>query len=119
MQEALRSEKKVRHLIDISSIHYNPTGPGDYTLPSTFGELPPPRHREKAVLAGNVVRKPPSYTIGVPINDPRVYRNNLQSLHGVNAPPLGSYDPIDPKNSSFEDKARLKLLRAQRFSPYF
>ena len=32
-------------LIDMGTIHYNPTGPGDYNVPSSFGELPPPRKK--------------------------------------------------------------------------
>jgi len=118
MNQTLRSAKKVRNLIDTSTIHYNPTGPGDYTLPSTFGELPPPRKSEKAIRFENVVKKNPSHSIGVPINNSRIYLNNMQSFHSLAAPPLGTYDPVNVKSPSFEDKARLKLLRAYKFNPY-
>jgi len=43
--------ERMQALIDTSTIHYNPTGPGDYTLPSSFGELPPPRSTIKAARA--------------------------------------------------------------------
>ena len=108
----------MRNLIDTHTIHYNPTGPGDYNLPSSFGELPPPRTSEKAVLAAHVVKKKPAYSIGVPINNNRIYLNNMQALHGVEAPPLGTYNPVNPNNSSFEDKANLKLMRASKWNPY-
>ena len=118
MTQVNRSQKRMKNLMDTNNIHYNPTGPGDYTLPSSFGELPPPRASEKATLAKNVVKKPPAYSIGVPINNNRIYQNNLQSMYSVNAPPLGSYNPIDPNSTSFEDKAKMKLMRASRWNPY-
>ena len=108
----------MRHLIDTHTIHYNPTGPGDYTLPSSFGELPPPRASEKAIVHRNVVKNTKSYSIGMPINDGRIYVNNMAALHSVGAPPLGTYNPIDPKNSSFEDKAKLKMIRSSKWNPY-
>ena len=116
---AMRSENKIRKLIDTKSIHYNPTGPGDYNLPSSFGELPPPRQRDgKAKVSNQAVKKIPAFTIGLPIDDKRVFENNLNSLHSLGSPPLGIYDPIDPRNSSFEDKARLRNLKATKFNPY-
>ena len=118
MSTVNRSEKRMRNLIDTHTIHYNPTGPGDYNLPSSFGELPPPRASEKATLAKNVVKNTKSYSIGFPINNNRIYVNNLASFHSIGAPPLGTYNPIDPKNSSFEDKAKLKLIRATKWNPY-
>ena len=51
------------------------------------------------------------------INDNRVFENNLNSLHGKNAPPLGSYDPVNPGQGGFEDKAKLDLIRAKRWDP--
>ena len=102
----------------MNEFHINPTGPGDYSLPSSFGELPPPRVSDKAKRFEMVVKKPPSYSIGVPINDTRIYTNNLASFHSLGAPPLGTYNPIDPMSTSFEDKAKLKLIRANRFNPY-
>ena len=104
--------------MDTNTIHYNPTGPGDYTLPSSFGELPPPRAAEKSTLAKNVVKKPPAYSIGVPINNNRIYLNNMQSMHSVNSPPLGTYNPVDPNSTSFEDKAKIKLMRSSKWNPY-
>ena len=118
MTQVNRSQKRMKNIMDTNTIHYNPTGPGDYTLPSSFGELPPPRTSEKAILSTNVVKKPPAYSIGVPINNNRIYLNNLQSMHSVNAPPLGTYNPIDPNSTSFEDKAKMKLMRASRWNPY-
>ena len=118
MGQVNRTDKRMRHLMDTNNIHYNPTGPGDYTLPSSFGELPPPRTSEKAAMALNVVKKPRAYPIGVPINNNRIYLNNLQSMHSVNAPPLGTYNPVDPNSNSFEDKAKLKLMRSTKWNPY-
>ena len=66
----------MRALIDVNTIHYNPTGPGDYTLPSAFGELPPPRLNKKGHRFNNVMKKPPSYSIGLPDRIDRIYRNN-------------------------------------------
>lgn len=114
----LRSANKVRNLIDTSSIHYNPTGPGDYTIPSVFGELPPPRQSEKAIRFEHALKKPPSYSIGARFNDKRVYVNNLEACHSLETPPLGTYDPVNVVNPSLEDKIRLKLLRAQMSKPY-
>lgn len=51
------------------------------------------------------------------INDTRVYTNNMAALYSVEAPPLGSYDPVDPLSSGFEDKAKLNLIRAKQWSP--
>ena len=69
-------------------------------------------------MALNVVKKPRAYPIGVPINNNRIYLNNLQSMHSVNAPPLGTYNPVDPNSNSFEDKAKLKLMRSTKWNPY-
>jgi len=43
LRESIRSTKKSKNkvamsLINTRSIRYNPTGPGDYNLPSLFGE---------------------------------------------------------------------------------
>ena len=113
----------MRNLIDLNEFHYNPTGPGDYNLPSSFGELPPPRANEVGKRLEQIVKKPPAYSIGVPIKDTRILSNDMvalqSSFHSIGAPPLGTYNPIDPKKSSFEDKAKLKLMRASnRFNPY-
>ena len=64
-----------------------------------------------------MLKKPPSYSIGLPAeNEKRVYRNNLHSMHSLEAPPLGIYNPVDPKNPNFEAKARLNLIRASRWN---
>ena len=42
-----RNNSHHKPLIDTETIHYNPTGPGDYTLPSTFGNLPKPTKKNK------------------------------------------------------------------------
>lgn len=66
-----------------------------------------------------MLKKPPSYSIGVPINDKRVYVNNLEASYSLEAPPLGSYNPVNVLNPSLEDKIRLKLLRASTSKPNF
>ena len=118
MTKQERSVQKVRALIDTSTIHYNPTGPGDYNLPSSFGELPPPRVKDKAASrADHVLVTKPSFSIGVPIDEARMYTSNGQACYtfkGPNSPPIGIYDPVDPRYSNFEDKAKLNLIRAQR-----
>ena len=38
----------------------------------------------------------------------------MHTLHSVEAPPLGTYEPVNPKHSGFEDKARLNLIRSTR-----
>ena len=117
----MRSLQRMQALVDTSTIHYNPTGPGDYNLPSSFGNLPPPRQKKKlSPLAGDgsgekvFFHSKPSFSMGQKINDNRVFKNNLHTLHSVEAPPLGSYEPVNPKHSGFEDKARLNLIRSVR-----
>ena len=39
----------------------------------------------------------------------------MSKFIGSQGPPLGTYDPIDPNNSGFEEKAKLKFIRSSRF----
>ena len=71
------------------------------------------------------MKKPPSYSIGLPDRIDRIYRNNQtmvvsasNDMTEVIQPALGQYNPVDPKNSSLEDKARLNLMRSSKWSPY-
>ena len=50
--------------------------------------------------------------MGGRIADKRVFENNLHSLHSADAPPLGSYDPVNPRAGGFEDKAKIDLIKA-------
>ena len=103
----------MKALIDINTIHYNPTGPGDYNLPSSFGVLPPPRKKSLAPIGDQkVLATKPRFSLGGRIEDKRVFENNLHSLHSSDAPPLGSYDPVNPRGGGFEDNAKLDLIRA-------
>ena len=105
-------------LLDTETIHYNPTGPGDYNLPSSFGQLPPPRKKSQATLGDqSVLATKPRFSIGGRINDGRVFENNLNALHGKGAPPLGLYEPVNPRAGGFEDKAKLDMIRAKRWNP--
>ena len=110
-----KSARRLNELIDTSTIHYNPAGPGDYNLPSSFGELPKPRSKApKTNRAGSVIKTKPSFSLGNRIEDTRVFTNNLDALYSKDSPPLGVYDPVNPSKNSFEDKAKLNLIRANR-----
>ena len=40
----------------------------------------------------------------------------MSKFIGSQGPPLGTYDPIDPKNPSFEEKAKLSFIRSSRWN---
>ena len=43
--------------------------------------------------------------------------NNMDALYSKESPAIGHYDPVNPNRSTFEDKAKLNLIRAARWDP--
>ena len=106
-------------LIDTESIHYNPTGPGDYEIPSAFGNLPKPRkqmrnrHRStmnslKAKDNKVLVKENPKFTIGQRIENSRVFANNMNNFLGVDTPGVGHYSPI---KGGLEDSTKMQRIK--------
>ena len=110
-------------MINTSTIHYNPTGPGDYELPSTFGKLPPPKKSRARNLSmrndptasiymqknnKQLVKNNPSFSIGHKIEDTRVYKNYMNQFLGHDTPGVGQYSPI---KEGLEDKAIIRKLK--------
>ena len=52
----------------------------------------------------------------MPIDNNRIYRNDMSKFIGSQGPPLGTYDPIDPNKSGFEEKAKLSFIRSSRWN---
>ena len=52
----------------------------------------------------------------MPIDNNRIYRNDMSKFIGSHGPPLGTYDPIDPNKSGFEEKAKLSFIRSSRWN---
>ena len=84
--------------IRTDTIHYNPTGPGDYEVPSVFGKLPAPRKRKRNASGftgsyqGNdkqLVKNNPSFSIAHRIENSRVFKNNMNNFLGVDTPGIG------------------------------
>ena len=50
------------------------------------------------------------------IDDNRIYKNDMSKFIGSQAPPLGTYDPVNPMKSGFEEKAKLSFIRASRWN---
>ena len=57
-----------------------------------------------------------AHQIGMPIDNNRIYRNDMSKFIGSHGPPLGTYDPIDPNKSGFEEKAKLSFIRSSRWN---
>ena len=96
-----------RPLINTKALRYNPAGPGDYNIPSSFGELPPVRShnsvdpRGKALRESNVLKKNPSFSMAARIENNRVLKSHMQKFIGVGTPGVGTYDPL---KAGLEDK---------------
>ena len=99
-------------MINTNTIHYNPTGPGDYEIPSIFGKLPPPRKNRNlaqfnSTFQGSdkiLVKNNPSFSIGHRIENSRVYKNNMANFLGIDTPGVGHYTPI---KGGLEDSTKL------------
>ena len=57
-------------LVNTNALRYNPSGPGDYNIPSVFGELPPVKAPNQTKSSfyhsrkdSNVLKKNPSFSI--------------------------------------------------------
>ena len=70
-QQTPQRTNKSKPLINTRALRYNPAGPGDYNLPSAFGELPPVKapHETRSSFYKNrkqsvAVKANPSFSIG-------------------------------------------------------
>ena len=99
-------------LINTKALRYNPSGPGDYNIPSSFGQLPPVRGQSgEHVLnrkESNVLKKNPSFSMGARIENNRVFKSHMQKFMGLGTPGVGTYDPLQ---EGLEDKRKLKMLK--------
>ena len=96
-------------------MRYNPAGPGDYNLPSAFGELPPVKapHETRSSFYKNrkhsvAVKANPSFSIGGRINNNQVIKSHMQKFQGIDTPGVGHYDPL---KETFEDTHKKKLMK--------
>ena len=71
-------------LINTKALRYNPAGPGDYNIPSSFGELPPvrntsidPRSTIWKQKESNVLKKNPSFSMAARINNNQVIKSHM------------------------------------------
>ena len=82
-------------LINTKALRYNPAGPGDYNIPSGFGELPPVKAAKQTKSAfysdrhSVVLKKNPSFSIQHRLNNNQVIKSNLQMFQGVDTPGVG------------------------------
>ena len=85
MESYTDKEKRDKNLDSVTkSVHYNPTGPGDYFLPSVFDF-----NHKKKMTETIPVKQNPCYTIGK--------RHQSKAIEITPGP--GAHDPI--KNSDF------------------
>ena len=103
-------------LINTRALRYNPAGPGDYNIPSQFGEFPPVKaatrsknlsfHRSKE--GSQAHKKNPSFSIQRRFYNNQVIPANMQMFQGVETPGVGTYDPL---KETIEDKKKTKAMK--------
>ena len=112
--------KNSKPLVNTKALRYNPAGPGDYNLPSVFGDLPPvkvPLETRNSFYKNrkesNIMKKNPSFSIGGRIENNQIIKSHMQKWNGIDTPGVGSYDPL---KDTFEDKLKKKVMRRQNIN---